>query len=117
MHEQNIYEDDCAKDRMNITGSCELPQFNVIVIAECENQSISDCVFQAAPQPSGNKNKTTNDPIKFLPVLPSKRAKPAWQVNPPNFFLSGNADDNAQRDNGIDLVAELTARKYCLYVQ
>ena len=58
-----------------------------------------------------SKGKGTTDPVKFLPVLPSKRQKPAWQVNPPSFFLNGNLDDHDRQDNGIDMVAELTARK------
>ena len=66
------------------------------------------------PTPRGSKGKGTNDPIKFLPVLPSKRAKPAWQQNPPTFLLTGRSDeDGAGPDrNGIDLVAELTASKH-----
>nr|XP_022323965.1 dynein heavy chain 7, axonemal-like isoform X6 [Crassostrea virginica] len=56
-----------------------------------------------------SKGKGTNDPIRFLPVLPSKRSKPVWQQNQPNFELSGKilGDDK----NGIDLVGELTARE------
>lgn len=56
-----------------------------------------------------SKGKGTDDPIRFLPVLPSKRSKPVWQQNQPNFELSGKilGDDK----NGIDLVGELTASK------
>lgn len=68
--------------------------------------------FQLTPR-RGNgrsKGKGTNDPIRFLPVLPSKRSKPVWQQNQPNFELSGKilGDDK----NGIDLVGELTASKF-----
>ena len=65
------------------------------------------------PTPRGSKGKGTNDPVKFLPVLPSKRSKPAWQQNPPSFMLTGQPDqDGATNDrNGIDLIAELTASK------
>ncbi|XP_052080869.1 dynein axonemal heavy chain 7-like isoform X1 [Mytilus californianus] len=56
----------------------------------------------------GSKGKGTDDPIRFLPVLPSKRSKPAWQQNPPTFELSGKIVE--EETNGIDLVGELTAR-------
>lgn len=58
----------------------------------------------------GSKGKGTDDPIRFLPVLPSKRSKPAWQQNPPTFELSGKIVE--EESNGIDLVGELTASKY-----
>ncbi|WAR10683.1 DYH7-like protein [Mya arenaria] len=51
----------------------------------------------------------TNDPIRFLPVLPSKRSKPAWEQNPPSFVLSGKVPEDDGKDH-IDLIGELTAR-------
>ncbi|XP_067686354.1 dynein axonemal heavy chain 7-like [Haliotis asinina] len=64
--------------------------------------------IQPSPRAAGgSKGKGTDDPIRFLPVLPSKRSKPAWQSNPPPFFLSGRPDDE---ERPIDLVGELTAR-------
>lgn len=57
-----------------------------------------------------SKGKGTDDPIRFLPVLPSKRSKPVWQHNQPNFELSGKI--LGEDKNGIDLVGELTASKY-----
>ena len=70
---------------------------------------------RGAGPPGRSKGKGTDDPIRFLPVLPSKRTKPAWQQNPPTFELSGkilNDDDK----NGIDLVGELTASKYSKFL-
>ncbi|KAL3855114.1 hypothetical protein ACJMK2_014343, partial [Sinanodonta woodiana] len=69
--------------------------------------------IQPSPRAAGggSKGKGTSDPIHFLPVLPSKRSKPAWQQNPPSFILSGKSTENGDQDNGIDLVGELTARE------
>ncbi|XP_052236951.1 dynein axonemal heavy chain 7-like isoform X2 [Dreissena polymorpha] len=64
------------------------------------------------PSPRGNggsKGKGTNDPIRFLPVLPSKRTKPTWEQNPPSFVLSGKIPEDDGKDH-IDLIGELTAR-------
>ena len=58
--------------------------------------------------PRGGKGKSSNDPVKFLPVMPTKRSKPAWQTNPPAFLLSGKPGEDHDK-NGIDLIAELTA--------
>ena len=66
------------------------------------------CSLSFQPTPRGSKGKLTNDPIKFLPVLPEIRTKPAWQVNQPTFMLSGKLDDS-QEKNGFDVVHELTA--------
>ncbi|XP_060067000.1 dynein axonemal heavy chain 7-like [Ylistrum balloti] len=57
----------------------------------------------------GSKGKGTNDPIRFLPVLPSKRSKPSWQQSQPLFELSGKPVEEDK--NGIDLVGELTSRE------
>jgi hypothetical protein len=62
----------------------------------------------------GSKGKGTDDPIRFLPVLPSKRTKPAWQQNQPTFELSGKIVE--EESNGIDLVGELTARKFLMHM-
>lgn len=68
--------------------------------------------FQPSPRLNGgSKGKGTNDPIRFLPVLPSKRTKPAWDQNPPSFVLSGKIPEEDGKDH-IDLVGELTASKY-----
>ena len=56
---------------------------------------------------SGSKGKGTDDPIRFLPVLPSKRSKPSWEENPPSFILSGQVDK--EQPDIIDLIGELTA--------
>ncbi|XP_070188303.1 dynein axonemal heavy chain 7-like isoform X3 [Littorina saxatilis] len=55
-----------------------------------------------------SKGKGTDDPIRFLPVLPSKRSKPSWQDAPPSFILSGQVDE--EPPNAIDLIGELTAK-------
>ncbi|XP_076451419.1 dynein axonemal heavy chain 7-like [Babylonia areolata] len=68
-------------------------------------------IHQAPPRLGGaprNKGKGTNEPIRFLPVLPSKRSKPEWQDNPPSFLLSGQADE--EEPNTIDLIGELTSK-------
>lgn len=57
----------------------------------------------------GSKGKGTDDPIRFLPVLPLKRSKPEWHDNPPSFILSTKSEDEQQ--GAIDLVRELTARE------
>ncbi|XP_033728888.1 dynein heavy chain 7, axonemal-like [Pecten maximus] len=66
---------------------------------------------QASPRngAGGSKGKGTNDPIRFLPVLPSKRSKPSWQQSQPLFELSGKPVEEDK--NGIDLVGELTSRE------
>ena len=72
------------------------------------------CVLKVT-QRGGSKGKGTNDPLKFLPVPPSKRSKPSWQVNPPSFLLSGKVEDGMLQDgNGIDLITELTASRWKL---
>ncbi|XP_076459412.1 dynein axonemal heavy chain 7-like [Babylonia areolata] len=55
-----------------------------------------------------SKGKGTSDPIRFLPVLPSKRSKPEWQDNPPSFILSAQMDE--EQPTSIDLIGELSAR-------
>lgn len=70
-------------------------------------------LFQPSPRNGkggGSKGKGTSDPIKFLPVLPSKRSKPSWQHNQPLFELSGKVVDD-EPSHSIDLVGELTASK------
>ncbi|XP_064598423.1 dynein axonemal heavy chain 7-like [Liolophura sinensis] len=59
---------------------------------------------------TGSKGKGTDDPVRFLPVLPSKRSKPAWQMNPPTFMLTGKPLEDDKKDD-IDLVAELIAKE------
>ncbi|GFR59444.1 dynein heavy chain 7, axonemal [Elysia marginata] len=61
------------------------------------------------PHIGASKGKGTIEPIKFLPVLPAKRAKPAWQVNQPTFMLTKQSLED--ESNGIDLITELTARE------
>ena len=72
--------------------------------------------LQPTPRPGGSKGKGTNDPVHFLPTLPSKRQKPAWQVNPPTFMLSTKPEEEQDKVNGIDLVSELTASKSELHL-
>ena len=68
-------------------------------------------ILQLTPR-GGSRGKGTNDPIKFLPVPPAKRAKPTWQQNAPTFMLSGKPEDYQNGSGGIDLITELTASKY-----
>ena len=46
-------------------------------------------------------------------MLPDQRTKPAWQMNPPTFMLANNGHEPAP---GIDLVGELTASKFVLFL-
>ncbi|KAK7506434.1 hypothetical protein BaRGS_00002546, partial [Batillaria attramentaria] len=75
----------------------------------CNMRNFQGRGWELTPQQGGpSKGKGTDDPIRFLPVLPSKRSKPEWQDNPPSFVLSGRAD--TEQPNTIDLIGELTAR-------
>ena len=67
--------------------------------------------LQPTPRPS--KGKRTHDKIRFLPSLPDARQKPAWQVNPPTFLLTGKPEENMM-DERYNLVRELTASKFGL---
>ena len=71
-------------------------------------------LFQKGPhrqRASGSKGKGTSDPIKFLPTLPSKRTKPTWQTNPPNFLLNGGpAEEDHAELHTFDIATDLTAR-------
>ena len=66
-------------------------------------------MLQPTPRPS--KGKRTHDKLRFLPSLPDARQRPAWQVNPPTFLLTGKPDETLGDDRGYNLVKELTASK------
>ena len=73
----------------------------------------SDLTFQSPRRHGSSKGKGTENPIKFLPVLPDTRSKPQWQESKPNFLLSSTPTGPQQDDkNNIDLITELTASKY-----
>lgn len=62
----------------------------------------------------GTKSKGSRDPIRFLPALPSRYNKPAWQINPPDFILSDPKEEEAsaaKKRKEFDIVAELSLRK------
>ncbi len=65
---------------------------------------------QARHRPT--KGKGAHDPTQLLPTLPTVRQKPTWSQNPPSFVLTGKPDAERQDGREIDLVSELTARKY-----
>lgn len=63
---------------------------------------------------NGNKPKIKKDHIHFLPALPPKYSKPAWQINPPSFILTDPKQTDAlttQKHKEFDIVAELSASK------
>ncbi|XP_059164025.1 dynein axonemal heavy chain 7-like isoform X1 [Physella acuta] len=58
------------------------------------------------PHIGPSKGKATDEPIRFLPALPTSRGKPAWQINQPTFMLSSrNNDETPER---IDFIGEIT---------
>ena len=45
--------------------------------------------FQSRPQPDSLSSTAKETPIRFLPQLPEKRAKPVWSKTTPPFKTDG----------------------------
>lgn len=63
---------------------------------------------------NGNKPRIKKDHIHFLPALPPKYSKPAWQINPPSFILTDPKQTDAsttQKHKEFDIAAEMSASK------